>query len=137
MLGRRLKQVREENGFSQDEIAKRLGKNQNTISSWETGRTQPKLKDLHALCALYDCTYEHLTGTKQHDSKDITLDDVLAKIPDFSRDDLIVIIDGCKFQIERQNRIVAMEAENERLMRQVMEYQKEIARLKGGGSNDD
>lgn len=130
MLGRQLKLVREENGFSQDEIAKRLGKNQNTISSWEVGRTQPKLKDLHALCDLYNCTYEHLTGTKQHDAGDITLNDILSKLQDFEVMDLEVIIDSCKFLIEKQRRINEMEQENERLLMRVAEYQRQIEELK-------
>ena len=132
MLGKRLKQVREENGFSQTEIANRLKKNQNTISSWETGRTQPKLKDLHALCALYGCTYEYLTGTKQHDAGDISLNDILAKIPDLPQSDLEVIVDNCRFQIERARRIAEMEKENERLLQQLASYQKELEKLKGG-----
>lgn len=130
MLAQRLKQVREENNFSQSEIAKKLGKNQNTISSWETGRTQPKLGDLHALCGIYGCTYEYLTGTRQHDSKDISLDDILVKMNDFDVMDLQVIIDGARFQIEKIHRIENMEAENARLMKQVEEYQKQLEELK-------
>lgn len=131
MIGKRLKQVREENGFSQAEIAKRLGKNQNTVSSWETGRTQPKLSELHSLCSIYGCTYEYLTGIRQHNPRDITLDDILVKMKDFDIADLHVIIDGAKFQIERIKSIREMEAENERLLRQVAEYQKKLAELKG------
>ena len=131
MIGDRLRVLREEHGLSQKDLAKKLGKSQETISSWENNRTFPKMKQLKELCDLYDCTYESLTGIKQHDQSDITLDDILVKMKDFDVNDLQVIIDSAKFQIERIKSIRKMEAENERLLRQVAEYQKKLAELKG------
>lgn len=127
-IGKRLKQVREENGLSQTEIAQKLGINQNTVSSWEVGRTQPKHETIITLCGLYGCTYEHLTGTKQHDKGDVSLTDILAKLPELSLSDLEAIVNACFFEIKAAK----LEEENKRLSDMVAEYQKEIEKLKGG-----
>ena len=130
MIGKRLKQVREENGYSQVEIAKKLGKNQNTISSWETGRTQPKLKELHALCDLYNCTYEYLTGTKQHDSKDVTLDDILTKLWDFDISELKEISHHIEMIIEKQQQILQIEYERDMLNAKLQAFERQLSDLK-------
>ncbi|MBP5443634.1 MAG: helix-turn-helix transcriptional regulator [Treponema sp.] len=130
MIGNRLRQVREEHGLSQQELADKLGKSQNTISSWEKDRTFPKLKNLNQLCDLYGCTYEYLTGTKQHDVKDITMDDILIKIMDFNIVELQILHDNVEMQIERCKQIEAMQHEKEMLQQKLLSYEKEIAKLK-------
>jgi transcriptional regulator with XRE-family HTH domain len=130
MLGQKLKQVREENGFSQADIAKKLGKNQNTISSWEVGRTQPKLKDLHTLCGIYGCTYEYLTGTKQHDSKDVTYDDIVSKLWDFDIDRLHDLKHHIDMVIHNQEEIIRIEMEKAKLQSHILEYQRRLNELK-------
>lgn len=123
MLNNRLRQLREEHDFSQEEIAKILGKSQKTISSWEKGRTNPKMKDLNQLCTLYDCTYEYLTGIKQHSPNDITIDDILIRITHCNNEELKTIRDQIDFVVESNNRIAEIEAERAALERE-LEYVK-------------
>jgi transcriptional regulator with XRE-family HTH domain len=123
MLNNRLRQLREEHDFSQEEIAKILGKSQKTISSWEKGRTNPKMKDLNQLCTLYDCTYEYLTGIKQHSPNDITIDDILIRITHCNNEELKTIRDQIDFVIQSNNRLAEIEAEKARLERE-LEYVK-------------
>ena len=130
-IGSRLKYVREDHDLSQTELAENLGMTQKAVSSWENDRTYPRMQQLVEMCSIYNCTLEYLTGTRQHDQSDITLDDILVKMKDFDVNDLQVIIDAAKFQIERIKSIREMEAENERLLRQVAVYQKKLAELKG------
>jgi len=129
-IGSKLRSVREENNLSQTELAEKLGITQKAISSWENDRTYPRMQQLTEMCKIYNCTLEYLTGTRQHDPSDITLDDILVKMKDFDVMDLQVIIDGARFQIERINTIRKMEKENARLMKQVEEYQKQLEELK-------
>lgn len=44
-------------------VARELGKNRNTISAWETGRTMPSAGDLSELVALYRCSADWLLGS--------------------------------------------------------------------------
>ncbi len=40
-IGRFLKQLRQENGLTQEQLAEQLGINARTVSRWETARTMP------------------------------------------------------------------------------------------------
>lgn len=48
-----LKAARVNAGFTQEEVAKRLKKNKQTIVNWELGRTIPDVANFTALCTLY------------------------------------------------------------------------------------
>ena len=112
MLGNRLKSVREENKYTQEQIAKYLGVNQNTISSWENNRTQPKLRHINALCSLYGCTSEHLTGVKAHDSGDLTLDEIVKSISTMTIEEITVVEQICKIVKEKELIRIATETPN-------------------------
>lgn len=129
-IGSRLRAVREQHNLSQTELAEKLGMTQKAISSWENGRTYPRMQQLTEMCQIYDCTLEYLTGTRQHDPSDITLDDILVKMKDMRVPDLQAIMDTARFQIERIETIHRMEMENERLLRQVAAYQKKLEEYK-------
>lgn len=48
-----LKAARVNAGLTQEQVARRLGRNIMTVSSWEAGRTSPKWSDLKKLAKLY------------------------------------------------------------------------------------
>ncbi|MGQ7360297.1 XRE family transcriptional regulator [Streptococcus suis] len=52
--GIRLRERRVEKGFSQTEIATRLGINRASYNKWESGRTVPNQKNLTALAAIFN-----------------------------------------------------------------------------------
>ncbi len=41
-------------------VADKLGRDRATVWNWETGKNEPKLKDLQAMAKLYDCTLKDL-----------------------------------------------------------------------------
>lgn len=47
-------------GFTQKEIADKIGVRVETVSSWENGRTQPKAIQLRSLCKLYGVNMNHI-----------------------------------------------------------------------------
>ena len=51
MLGKQLKLFREQNGYSQNQIAEYLGTTRQTISNWENDKT---IIDSHSLIRLAD-----------------------------------------------------------------------------------
>lgn len=50
-----LRAARVNAGFDQSDVARKLGVNIATVSSWETGKTRPSLDRFRKLCELYDC----------------------------------------------------------------------------------
>ena len=63
-LGQNLLSLRknQDEGISQDEMAKRLGLSKSTYGSYESGRTEPKLVDLLKMAAFFKVTTDQLLG---------------------------------------------------------------------------
>lgn len=129
-IGNKLKSVREEYGYSQESLAKKMNCSQKTISSWEKERTHPTLKNLHQLCEIYGCTYEYLTGVKQHDLNDITVNDILVKTESLNLQDLILLSEHINRLIRTRREIESIQYEKEALEKQLAEYNKKLEELK-------
>ena len=123
----RLRIVRNEHGYTQEELADKMNVSQKTISSWETGRTSPKFEESRRLCELYGCTLEYLTGTKQHDSNDITIDDIMFKMKSFDIETLKKISDYADFLIEERYKYKKIMEEKEYLEKQLQEYERQLS----------
>lgn len=52
--------AREKAGMTQNEVAKALGVNQSAVSFWESGRNQPRGKQMVKLAKLYGVTMDEL-----------------------------------------------------------------------------
>ncbi len=60
VLKNRIKEVRQECGYSQEELARLVGVSRNTISSIETGQFSPTAKLALVLCIALDKKFEDL-----------------------------------------------------------------------------
>ena len=59
-LGNSLASARKKSGFSQEEVAERLGVSRQTISKWETSETLPDIRQSKQLAVLYHLTLDEL-----------------------------------------------------------------------------
>ena len=59
---RRLREVREDRDFSQEEIGKLIHKSQQGYSHIENGRAELKIEDLKVLCEFYQLSADYLIG---------------------------------------------------------------------------
>lgn len=50
-----LRSARMNSGMHQSDVARELGVNITTVSSWETGKTRPSLENFRKMCRLYGC----------------------------------------------------------------------------------
>lgn len=60
----KLKQARENTGFTQREIEKEIKIKQSTLAGYETGRTQPDIENLGKLADFYGVSVDWLLGTR-------------------------------------------------------------------------
>ncbi|MCG4822444.1 helix-turn-helix domain-containing protein [Streptococcus gordonii] len=64
MLGKQLKLLREQNGYSQNQIAEYLGTTRQTISNWENDKTIIDSHSLIRLADFYQISLDELCGRK-------------------------------------------------------------------------
>ena len=58
----KIKELRESLNLTQNELATKLGYARTCISSRESGRTEPSIKDLNKLAELFGCSVDYLLG---------------------------------------------------------------------------
>ena len=58
----RLKELREEKGIGQVELAQNLKVSKGIISVWENGLREPSMQSLIAIADFFDCSIDFLVG---------------------------------------------------------------------------
>ena len=69
LLGRRLREMREYGGYSQDEVGEYLKLSRSAISLIEAGSRKTDALELRKLAKLYQCTTDELTGSDLEDTE--------------------------------------------------------------------
>jgi len=136
-LGTNLEQLRKRAGLTQGELARKIFSSQKTISSWETGRTYPRMKDIQAICDALGCTIEALTGSKTRSLGDVSYDDILVKLQTLDIFQLKKLREVCTELIKNKEELQAMEEMRNEYMKQIEEYEKQIKELKRRTGEDD
>lgn len=62
MLSKMIYTLRREKGWSQEQLAEKVGVSRQAISKWEGGLSTPELGKLKALCDCFQITMDELTG---------------------------------------------------------------------------
>ena len=85
----RIKQVREEKGVSQRQLAEIVGVSAVTVLNWENGIYDPSAKDLIKLSKALDASIDYLVG---NDSQDNEKEAVRRALNRLSKEELIELI---------------------------------------------
>ena len=67
--GKRLKELREQRGYSQDELAKLLNTSRSRIGMYEQGRRQPDFEMQETIADLFNVTIDYLFGREEEKIK--------------------------------------------------------------------
>ena len=70
-IGKKIMELRKQNGLSQEELAEKVGVARQTISKWELGETSPDLKQSKELSKLFNVSLDELVN---NDIKDILVE---------------------------------------------------------------
>ena len=60
ILGEKIAQLRRKNGWSQEELADKMGVSRQAVSKWESGQTMPDLERILRLSSLFGVTIDYL-----------------------------------------------------------------------------
>ncbi len=129
MIGTNIRELRKAQGIKQSELAEKIGVSQKTISSWEIGRTEPTMKDVSAMCKLFDVSVDQLVGTKARSVGKISYEDILVRIQTLDLPELRELAQIIRETITTKEQIAQltrMQAEQEKRLR---EYAEKIKAL--------
>lgn len=73
MIYEKIKALREEAGYSQSQLAKKLDVTRSSVNAWEMGLSTPTTNYVVALAKLFHVSTDYLLGISNH--KSIVLDD--------------------------------------------------------------
>lgn len=69
-IGKKIMDLRKKNGYSQEELAEKVGVTRQTISKWELGETSPDLKQAKELSKIFNVSLDELAD---NDIKDVLI----------------------------------------------------------------
>lgn len=69
---KRIKELRQLLGYTQDDLAKMLKTTQQTIARWEAGKVEPGISAIRDLAVIFETSVDDLLGTNPFSSKPIT-----------------------------------------------------------------
>lgn len=67
-LCERLRELRKEHKYSQEDAADKLGVSRQAISKWESGQGKPEINNIIKLAEIYDVTTDYLLAGKENTS---------------------------------------------------------------------
>lgn len=69
-IGKFIAELRKENGYTQEQLAKKLGVTGKTVSRWETGTYLPPIEMLHQISILYSVSMNDILNGEQIGSEE-------------------------------------------------------------------
>lgn len=87
-IGNNLRELRKENGLTQEMLAEKMGVARRTVSRWETGSNMPDLDILIDLSELYGADLrELLSGERKSETMDRELKETVLDVADYSNEE--------------------------------------------------
>ena len=74
LISERIKELRENAGYSQSELARRLDVTRSSVNAWEMGLSTPTIQYVVAIAKLFHVSSDYLLGIKNEST--IVLDDL-------------------------------------------------------------
>ena len=65
-IGQKIKELRQENGLTQEDLAEQLGVSFQAISRWENGTTYPDITLLPIIANMFDVTIDYLLDMESY-----------------------------------------------------------------------
>lgn len=127
-----LRKFRNEKGLTQMELADLCNISPKTLSSYETGRTEPNLGEIIKLCDVFNCSIAALTGTKEREASTISIDDIVLKLQDLDEDKLKRLLTTIETILESKIEIKEILEEKKLLERRLEEYNKKMRDIMKG-----
>ncbi|PEC23719.1 helix-turn-helix domain-containing protein [Bacillus cereus] len=91
-LGEQIKKLRESKGFSQEDVAKKIGVTRQAVYKWENDKSCPDIENLILLSEMYNVTLDKLIKGNQNFKEKIHMDE---EDEDFEKENEFGFYIGC------------------------------------------
>ena len=71
IFGERLREIRTEKKYTQQQIATIFNVSKMTISAWETNKQEPNIEDIKKLCCIFKVSSDYLLGIEDESGRKI------------------------------------------------------------------
>ena len=90
-IAENIRRIRKTRGLKQSELAGKLNVSHATVSSWETGRTEPNMGMVEKMCGVFGCSKSELIdgSISPHDKRLLAYAFRLANLPEDKRKQLL------------------------------------------------
>lgn len=85
----KLRELRNKNGYTQNEIASKLNVSGQTILNWENGIYEPKIDQLIKLADIFNVSIDYLVERKSNNQK---IEDICKELEKISKEEFINFI---------------------------------------------
>lgn len=76
-FGNNLKKIRQDNGLTQEELAKKINTSRSNIANYENNKNMPSVDILEKLSKVFNCSIDYLLGKSDiRNQKEIKIDDI-------------------------------------------------------------
>lgn len=72
MISERIKELRDQNGYTQSELAKKLHLSRSAVNAWEMGTSVPSTQFLVELANIFNVSTDYILGITKMESIDIS-----------------------------------------------------------------
>ena len=70
-LGKRIRTARIQAGYTQEDVAEKVGVSRTAVSQWEIGDIEPKISNLIAVAEALNVSTDYLLGIEDGDGRDV------------------------------------------------------------------
>lgn len=112
-IGSRIRKLRKRQGYTQQDLAKKLRNANSTVAMYEQGNREPSIKVLIKLTQIFNCSFDYLLGGKEEITKINTIKKTKARLQQIlelanglsiqEANYLIKILNKSKIQIEKES----------------------------------
>lgn len=125
---------RKQMGWTQIDLGIKADINPKTLSSYENGRTEPSLGEVVKLCKVFDCSIASLTGTKEREPGDISIDDIMFKLATLDIPTLGKIYNHISSLIETKTEYEHIMKEKADMEKKLAEYEHRLKTMESYGT---
>lgn len=73
-IGKKIKELRKEAGFTQKQLATLLNKSETGFASWEQGLSEPSVNDIRMLCSILEVSADYLLGLEDETGEKVHIE---------------------------------------------------------------